>query len=57
MKIKYLVTYGGGFGPNTWDKEMVVEASSIREALVIVELCISVSDDVLSVEQLLDLSS
>lgn len=35
--IKYVVTVGGGLGPHVWDKDIVVEAYNIREALNIVE--------------------
>lgn len=37
MKIKYLITYGGGVGPREWDGEMAVDAGSVREALDIAE--------------------
>ena len=30
---EYLITYGGGIGPNVWDAEITVEAKTIREAL------------------------
>lgn len=31
--ISYLVTYGGGLGPNVWDAELIVQAPDIRAAL------------------------
>ncbi len=33
MKFEYLVSFGGGIGPNVWDNEIVIEADNIREAL------------------------
>jgi hypothetical protein len=30
---KWIVAYGGGLGPDTWDAEMIVDADNIRSAL------------------------
>lgn len=40
--IKYTVSYGGGLGPDVWDKEMTVEAENIREALDTAEQLLAV---------------
>ena len=33
VKYKYVVTFGGGLGPDIWDAEIVVEAENIKEGL------------------------
>lgn len=29
----YVVSFGGGIGPDVWDEEIIIRAGSIREAL------------------------
>lgn len=30
--MKYLVSYGGGIGPDVWDKDMTIDAVDIEDA-------------------------
>lgn len=44
--FKYVVSYGGGRGPEVWDAEIVVEAENIRAALDEAERVLNTSPDV-----------
>jgi hypothetical protein len=33
--FKYIISYGGGIGPDVWDKEMIITAPDILTALKI----------------------
>jgi len=51
--MRYLVGYGGGFGPNVWDAEEEIEAESLREALDKAEPSIrEAGGHVISIEQI-----
>ena len=33
MNFKYVISYGGGIGPDVWDAEHEVEANDIKDGL------------------------
>ena len=54
MKFKYLAIAAGGIGPDTWDKEIIVEGENmtIRQALDEIESSLSDTDGaVIAIEQ------
>lgn len=49
--FKYLVTYGGGSGPDVWESTLVVWADNIHDALAHAENVLAPSAWIVSIEQ------
>ena len=47
----YLAVVAGGIGPDVWDKEIEVQASSIGEAVRIIEDDLQSDAHIISIEQ------
>jgi len=49
--LEFLAVIAGGSGPDVWDAEATIYATSIRQALAMLEAKISSDESVISIEQ------